>query len=171
MQCWILMCLTATGGDVQYVYNDYIALGWWHSPNHSRDRTGGSHEHMGMHLQDIYVGHECANAHRCIHIHAHALRFNYSSGVPLKTASLIQTLSILQQSHVLNIPHQLEIKVNTLWAYGSARVHICECCWFSKLALSFIYVVSWLTVLASFKGWVMALLSFTHFLSNLKTFS
>lgn len=114
MQCWILMCLTATGGDVQYVYNDYIALGWWHSPNHSRDRTGGSHEHMGMHLQDIYVGHECANAHRCIHIHAHALRFNYSSGVPLKTASLIQTLSILQQSHVLNIPHQLEIKVNTL---------------------------------------------------------
>lgn len=67
-----------------------------------------------MCLHDIYVGHECANAHRCMRTDAHALRFNFNSEEPPKTASLIQTLSILPNSHVLNIPHQLEIKVNTL---------------------------------------------------------
>lgn len=90
-----------------------------------------------------YVGHECANAHRCIRIDAHALRFNYSSEEPLKTASLIQTLSILQQSHVLNIPHQLEIKVNTLCEHtvqqGFTYVNAVDV---PQLALSFIYVVS-----------------------------
>lgn len=78
---------------------------------------------------------ECADAH--------ALRFNYSSGEPLKTASLIQTLSILQQSRVLNIPHQLEIKVNTLCEHtvqqGCTYVNAVDV---PQLALSFIYVVS-----------------------------
>lgn len=97
-----------------YICNDYIALGWCHSLNHSRNCTGGSHVHMGTHLENDYVGHESAYMHRCIHTDTHALRFNCSSEEPLKTASLIQTLSIHQQSLALNIPHQLEIKVNTL---------------------------------------------------------
>ncbi len=96
------------------------------------------------------------------------MRFNYNSEEPPKTASLIQTLSILQQSHVLNIPHQLEISKHPLWPYSSASFHICECYWCSTTCLV-IYLCGFLTDSISFNCQVMALPSFTHFLSNLNT--
>jgi len=152
--------VATTGGNVQYACNDYIPLGWWHSSNHIKSHRWLVCAHV--YASTIYVGHECANAHRWIHIDAHTPRCNYSSGEPLKTASLIQTLSILQQSPVLNIPHQLEIKVNTLCEHmvlqGSTYVNVVDV---PQLALSFVYVVSWQTVLAIFQmlRWFW---SFTH---------
>lgn len=75
----------------------------------------------------MYVGHERVKTQMYTHTDVHTPAL--ITVQPLKTASQIQTLSILHPTSVLNIPHRLKIKVNTLGErHGSAVDRICECC-------------------------------------------
>lgn len=72
----------------------------------------GSHIYTGICTQ-VDVGHGRVKAQMYAHTRIRP-GFNNSSGELLKTESQIQTLSILHPTGVLNIPHWLKIKVNTL---------------------------------------------------------